>query len=307
MKLAILGQLDLVDGTIDRLEALTGEPLAVYEAASDEADVLAGLEGADAALVTWRTPVTAEAMKANPSLRYIGMAASAYTRRDASPIDLDAADASGVVVTSLGQYGDEGVAEWVLTRALSASQTITKWRNDKLELAGKQMGVVGYGWVGSYVARLATAFGMDVIYSGPRQKPEAEERGRRYVQLNELLATSDVVTLHVPKGVQVMHAGEFDVLGKDALLVNTSIGETLDVQALAKWLENDEAAFACDACVAPGQRALANRANVVFDDFVAGDSVEMRQRKSDQLVENLSAFIQGSPIRVVAGHTPGHG
>src|SRR5215217_2491821 len=230
--LSALDDLVLVEGTFDRLGELTGAPAKRWygdpESFAETAERAAGANGL---LVSWRTKVPAEIFNRSPQLKYVGLAASPFTDPTECNVDLAAATEHGVVVSALGQYGDEATAEWVILRMLTAARGLQPWRETCIELKGKQLGIVGMGNMGREVAERAAALGMIVVYTGPRRKPEAEQAGFNYLPLKELLATSDIVTFHTPKGTAVMDEEAFSGLRTDALLLNTSIGPTLDPSA----------------------------------------------------------------------------
>lgn len=145
------------------------------------------------------------------------------------------------------------------------------------------------------------AFGVEIVYSARAPKPFARSLGFTHLELNELLETSDIVTVHIGKGIQIMGPDHFARLPTTTLLVNTSLGPVFEAGAFSVWLDAGGLAVG-DATVDPSLSApMATAPNAWVSPQPAADTVEMKQRKSDQLVENVEAFVSGSPLRVVSG------
>ena len=171
-------------------------------------------------------------------------------------VDLGACADRGVIVTNTPGVLTEATAELALALTLAASRRMSdaerdlragRWRGwdpaayRGIELRGATVGVVGLGRIGSRYAELVGALGAEVLYSGPRPKPEAErELGAGYRELRELLESSDLVSVHAPSTPETRHligAAELELVGPDGVLVNTSRGQLVDAEALAAALE----------------------------------------------------------------------
>ena len=188
-----------------------------------------------------------------PRLRYIGVQATGY-----NVIDVEAARRHGITVTNIPAYSTDSVAQMVIAHLLNITQSVgyyarenrtgrwgsnpdfCYWDNPLIELAGKQMGIVGFGRTGSAVARLATAFGMKVaVYTSKLQSalPEGVEK----MELDALFATSDVVSLHCPLTPDTHHlvdAARLARMKPTGILINTARGPIVDEQALADALNS---------------------------------------------------------------------
>ena len=301
-RLTILDVVGLCDGTEDRLSRCSDIPvIAPADDPSNAAEVLERAAGSDGLIVSYKTSVPFGVMDANPGMRYVGLCASPFADPTSCNVDLASAALRGITVTALGQHGDEATAEWVIASMLNAALQIgpVSLRESRCELFGKRLGIVGLGAVGSHVARRAQAFGMDVVYSARARKPFADSCGYSYLQLVELLETSDIVTVHIGKGVQIMGTNEFERLPTNTLLINTSIGSVFDPMAFTAWLSRGGLAIAdvtVDPCLG---EPMEESKNAWVSPRSAADTLEMKQRKSDQLVENVEAFLAGNPVRVL--------
>lgn len=293
-KLVVLDNIDVPLDKQHRIAELSEAP--VEFPSSDPGRAVADAD-ADAVIASWRTPVDAEFIDAHPNLRYIGLCASRYVDESKASIDLEAARARNIVVSTLGQYSDEATSEWVIAQMLNAAHHIGPlgWRGERHELFGKRLGLVGLGFMGQEVADRAKAFGMDVVYWSRNRKDVDFE----YLSVEEVLSTSDVVSIHIGKGIQVFGPKEFAALRSEVMLINTSIGVVMDPAAFGEWLAKDDGVFIADASLHQELFDVAIEAsNTLLNPELAASSEEMRHRKGDQLIENAQAFLADNPIRV---------
>jgi len=188
--------------------------------------------------------------RAAPSLRLVQLLSAGY-----DDVDLDAAQAAGVLVANNGGANALSVAEHTLMLMMAVSRRLIwqhasvaggRWRGNgpaprMYEMAGKTLGIVGLGTIGRKVARLARAFGMAVIYYDIARLTEAEEDalGVRFRLLGEVLRSADVVSLHVPLNETtrgMIGAAELALMKREAILINTCRGPVVDERALTAAL-----------------------------------------------------------------------
>ncbi|MBI5404868.1 MAG: hydroxyacid dehydrogenase, partial [Candidatus Kerfeldbacteria bacterium] len=193
------------------------------------------------------TKITAAALERMPKLKFIATRSTGFDH-----IDLEACRQRGIKVANVPSYGENTVAEQAfalllaLTRKIVPSVEQTR-RNDfsvdelqGVDLAKKTIGVIGTGRIGQHAIRMAKGFGMDVLAYDPFPKPElATEIGFTYADLDELLAKSDMVTLHAPATKETFHLLDerrLRLMKPTAFLINTARGSLIDTQALARVL-----------------------------------------------------------------------
>jgi len=216
------------------------------------ADLLEAVAGADGFLSMITDAVDAELLDAAPRLRVVSNMAVGYNN-----IDVAAATARGIVVTNTPGILTEATAELAFALILAAARRVvdldrrtragewTCWAPLLFlsrEVSGKTLGVVGLGRIGRAVARRARAFGMRVLYHSRSRLEAAEERdlGVEYAEKDELLATADFVSLHVPLSAETRHLigrRELDLMKPTAYLINTSRGPVVDEAALVEALK----------------------------------------------------------------------
>ncbi len=291
--------------------------LTIYDRTAPE-ELIERAKDADAVLTN--KVVMGEAEFAQlPRLRYIGVQATGY-----NVIDVEAARRHGITVTNIPAYSTDSVAQMVMAHLLNITQSVDYyarenrtgrwadnpdfcyWDNPLIELAGKQMGIVGFGRTGSAVARLALAFGMKVmVYTSKPQSalPEGVEK----MGLDVLFATSDVVSLHCPLTPTTHHlvgAERLALMKPTAILINTARGPIIDEQALADALNSGtlHAAGIDVLCEEPPRKSspLLSARHCFVTPHIAWATLEARTRLLQICEGNLRAFIEGKPQNVVS-------
>lgn len=275
-------------------------------------------------VLTNKTPLTRETIAQLPELRYIGVLATGY-----DVVDAAAARARGIVVTNVPEYGTDAVAQHTFALLLSLIQAPERhdgavragewarvgdfsfWRSPVRELAGKMMGLVGYGRIGRRVGQIARAFGMQVIAHTPRRParaidPPHFDDGTPWLALDELFARSDVISLHCPQTPQNTSFVNRALLARmksTAFLINTARGGLINEQYLADALAEGRVAGAGLDVVSSepidAGNPLLHAPNCLITPHMAWAALEARQRLMKIAAQNLQAFLEGKPRNVV--------
>lgn len=277
-------------------------------------------EGADVLLSVLADPITERLFEVRPDLQMVAQYAVGVDN-----IDLDAAERHDVAVTHTPGVLTDATADmtWALLLAVArhvpaADQYVRdgrfeRWETTLLlgtELSRKTIGIVGLGRIGAAVARRALGFGMEVVYHNrTRANPTVERQASaRYVSLEELLETSDVVSLHCPHNEDSHHlidAAALETMKPSALLVNTARGPVVDEAALVEALANDDVAgagldvFEEEPEVHP---ELVEQDRVVLAPHLGSATTDARMRMAQMCVASIQAFLDGSesvPHRLV--------
>jgi lactate dehydrogenase-like 2-hydroxyacid dehydrogenase len=283
-------------------------------------ELIALTDGADVLLSILADPVTEQLFEARPNLRMVAQYAVGVDN-----IDLEAAEAHDVAVTHTPGVLTGATADmtWALLLAVARhvptadryvrDGNFERWETTLLlgtELADKTIGIVGLGRIGRAVARRALGFGMDVVYHNrSRANPTLERQASaRYVDLDELLATSDVVSLHCPHNEDSHHlidAEALKTMKSSALLVNTARGPVVNEAALVEALADGEIAgagldvFEEEPDVHPG---LLEQDRVVLAPHLGSATTDARMRMAQMCVASITAFLNGAesvPHRLV--------
>lgn len=270
-------------------------------------------------VLTNKTPIRAEHLGLLPDLRYIGVLATGT-----NVVDLDAAGARRIVVTNVPGYSTASVAQTTMALLLelalhvgyqaervrngswSRSPDFATWEKPLTELQGLTMGIVGFGQIGRAVARLADAFGMQVLAcTRDISKPAGPAR---FVDLPSLFRLSDVVSLHcplTPETHRLVNAEKLAWMKSSAFLLNTARGPLIDEPALAETLNSGRIAGAALDVLSieppPPDNPLLSARNCVVTAHQAWATSAARRRLMDAVVENVRAFLNGTPQNVVTG------
>ncbi len=290
----------------------------VVHARSAGSEVAARIADADV-VVTNKAPVRAAALDAAPHVKLIAIAATGY-----DVVDLAACRQRGIVVSNIRNYAVNTVPEHTFALILALRRSIGAYRASVAggawqragqfcyfdypirDLAGATLGVIGDGALGQAVATLGRAFGMRVLFSSYKG---VAGMGPLYTPFDEVLRTSDVITLHcplLPSTRNMIGQAEFAQMARRPLVVNTARGGLVDEHALAAALDAGQIAGAAFDVVTtepppadhPFMRLLA-RPDFILTPHVAWASHEAIQRLADQLVDNIEAFVRGAPRNVV--------
>lgn len=312
MKIVVLdgGLLNPGDLSWEPLHAL-GE-VTVYD--TTPADKAAQrLHDADIA-ITNKVAFSEDLLAHCPRLKCIAVTATGY-----NIIDLEAARARHIVVTNVPTYGTATVAQFTTALLLalcnrvgehdadvhaggwSKSESWCYWLQPMVELAGKRVGIIGYGRIGQAFGAIAQAMGMTVL-AHSRSRPLPESAQLRYVDLDTLYAEADVISLHCPLTPQTKGMINREALAKmkrSALLLNASRGDLINEVDLAAALNEERIAGAAVDVLSsepPGaDNPLLNAKNCIITPHVAWASVDARGRILTTTVENVQAFIHGEP------------
>ncbi len=265
-----------------------------------------------------KTPITAELLDACPNLRLICVLATGY-----NVVDLTAAKTRGITVCNVPAYSTASVAQFTFALLLELchqtgahSQAVHRgdwcncpdfcfWYTRQTELAGKTLGIIGFGQIGKAVAKIAGAMGMKVLaYS--RTVREEDSALAQYVSLDELLSGSDVISLHCPlfpETEKIINRDSIAKMKDGVFLLNTARGGLIDEDALAFALGTGKVGgFAADVVSAEPispLNPLLTAPNCILTPHMAWAPIEARQRIIDITLNNIHQFINNTPINVV--------
>ena len=302
------------DGKLDF--SILSSDVTVYDDTTEQ-QLTERIQGADI-IVTKEMPVSAEMIQRFPeSVKLICEAGTGYNN-----IDLKAAGQRGITVCNIPAYSTERVAHTAIMMILnlsSAMQVQMKMlacgnhdnftRNlqvPHVEVNGKTLGIIGAGHIGRKVIQIAQALDMNIlVYT---RTPREDEKGIRYVLLEELLKNSDYVSMHCPLTESTKHMINKETLSlmkPSAFIINTSRGALIDEAALIEALENGTIAGAgldVQETEPPEENSpLYTMDNVLLTPHMGWKGLETRQRLVSILADNIKKFMEGNPINVVSG------
>jgi len=270
-------------------------------------------------VLTNKTPISAQVIDQTPSLKYIGVLATGY-----NVVDVEAARQKGILVTNVPGYGTKSVVQLTFALLLELCHHVQQhsdavmegkwasaadwcfWDYPLIELADKTVGIIGFGAIGQQVADVATAFDMKVIAYSRTKTDQSHRRNFKWCSLEELLRSSDVISIHAPltpdtKGL--INTESLSKMKSSAFLLNTSRGPIIVDQDLADALNQNVIAGAGIDVLSveppPEGNPLFKAKNCLITPHIAWATKEARTRLMNSVVNNVSAFISGKPINVV--------
>lgn len=316
MKIVILDGYASNPGDVSWEEIAGFGELTVYERTAKN-EVVSRIGDAEIVFLN-KTPVDASVFEQCKNLRMIGILATGY-----NIVDIAAAKAHGVTVCNVPGYSTGAVAQMTFALLLEMTQHVGEhsqavhggqwqrcpdfcfWNAPLTELAGKTLGIVGYGAIGQAVGNIAQAFGMRLLVTARHIKPVPE--GAQFVTPDELLARSDIVSLHCPQTAENLHMLDAAALAKmkdGAILLNTARGGLIDEQAVADALKSGKlAGYGADVVSKEpiaADNPLLTAPNCYLTPHIAWAPKEARLRLHHIAAENLRAFLNGTPQNVVS-------
>lgn len=319
MKIVILDGYTENPGDLSWKELEKLGELTVYDRTSqiDHSEIIARIDGSEI-VFTNKTPIDAEIINSCPNLSYIGVLATGY-----NIVDTATAKVRDVTVTNIPTYGTNAVGQFAIALLLEICHRIGhhndavhvgRWENNPdwcfwdyrlIELAGKTMGIIGFGRIDRVTGKIARAMRMDVIAVDECRSAEGEAIAK-YVRLDELLSESDVIALHCPlfpSTQGIINKRNIGKMKDGIIIINNSRGQLVVEQDLADALNSGKIYAAGLDVVSSepikGDNPLLKAKNCIITPHISWAPKESRQRLMNIAVENLRCWIAGKPVNVV--------
>jgi glycerate dehydrogenase len=270
-------------------------------------------------LLTNKTILGEYELEKLPNLKYIGVLATGY-----NVVDIEAATKKGVVITNIPAYGTASVAQMTFALILeltnhvqrhsdsvfggkwSQSRDFCYWDYPLIELAGKTMGIIGFGRIGQSVADIASVFQMNILAYGANRTDQSNRERFQWSGFDDLLRGSDFVSLHCPMRPEpagLINSSVLEKMKKTAFLINTARGPLIVEEDLAKALNSETiAGAALDVLsVEPpaNSNPLLSAKNCIITPHISWGSKEARLRLVQTAIDNLTAFLSGNIVNAI--------
>ena len=321
----IMMKIVVLDGYTENPGDLSWEGLAqfgqlrVYDRTGSEEEVIRRIGDAEVVFVN-KVPISRRVLDACPNIRFISVLATGY-----NVIDVKAAAEKGIPVSNVPAYGTAAVAQFAMALLLELCHHVAHhseavhagrwasspdwcfWDYPLIELSGKTMGIIGFGRIGQATGRIARAMGMEVLAYSRSVREEAKALAE-YVDLDSLLARSDVIVLHCPLFPEtegIINRENIAKMKDGVIIINNSRGQLVVEQDLAEALNSGKVLAAGLDVVSTEpirpDNPLLGAKNCLITPHISWAPRESRQRIMDASVENLRAFLAGKPVNVVNG------
>jgi len=268
---------------------------------------------------TNKTPLSKYVLSKAPNLKYIGVLATGY-----NVVDVNTAKKLGITVTNVPVYSTKAVAQFTMALLLEMCHHVgnhnnavqsgdwTKsidfsfWNTPLIELSGKRMGIIGFGKIGQETAKIAQAFGLNILAYNRSKNMELVSDTCKYAELDELLKSSDIISLHCPLSESTQGMINKDTISKmkdGVMIINTSRGGLINENDLKESLNSGKVAKAAVDVVSiepiKADNPLLKAKNCIITPHIAWAPKESRSRLMQMAAENLDAYLKDSPINVV--------
>ena len=291
--------------------------LAVYDRSGGEEEIIQRIAAADA-VITNKTPISQNTIMSNKNLKYIGVLATGY-----NIVDYKAARERGIPVTNIPTYGTDAVGQFAIALLLEICHRIGhhdkavkegRWENcphwcfwdyPLIELAGKTMGIIGFGRIGQCTGRIARALGMELIACDDAPN-DAGRKIAEYVSSEEIYARADVIALHCPlfpSTEGMINRESIAKMKNGVIIINNSRGPLIVEQDLTDAL-NSGKVYAAGIDVVSTEpirpdNPLLKAKNCIITPHISWAPIESRRRLMNIAVDNLKSFLEGKPVNVV--------
>ena len=314
MRIVLTEPLGISAETLKQLSApleAAGHTFVSYDTVAAGAELAGRCKGADILMIA-NHPLPAEALRTCPALKFVSVAFVGYDH-----VDLGVCRELGASISNTAGYCDDAVAELAVGLTISCLRSIPAQDANVAsglgsialkghELAGKTVGIVGTGAIGQRTAEIFRVFHCNLLGYSRTKRPEAEALGIRYVTLPELMAQSDIVSVHTPLTPEtrgLIGKDEIARMKQGAILINTARGPVVDTQALADALNNGRIFAGIDVYEKDPplveDHPLRGAKNLIRTPHIGFNTRESIDRRAAMAFENVTAFLAGKPVRVV--------
>lgn len=313
MKISLIDPLIVDDKIIEnhkkKIEKLGHTFEYFKESASSDEKIIQRLKDSDVAIIT-NNKFSKKVIK-NTNLKLIDVAFTGFNH-----VDIEACNEKGIIVENASGYSDDSVAELVIGLTISVMRKFDQNKKNMYEdesfnllgqiIRGKTVGVIGTGKIGTRVIELFKAFGANILAFNRSENQKAKDLGTKYVEFDELLKNSDIVTIHLPQNKETIGfigKNELDLMKDKAILINCARGPIVDNDYLAKLLNEDKLRAGIDVfdMEPPIDKnyPLRNAKNAVFTNHIGFFTQEAMNIRCEIVFNNLYKFFDGEIVNRV--------
>lgn len=289
-KLVIIEPINMLDYHKEKLKNIALEVIEYDTLPKNDDEIIKRISDGDAILLSYTSSINSYVIEKTPNVEYIGMCCSLYSKESAN-VDITAAEKKGIKVTGIRDYGDAGVAEYIVHELVEFLGGYKEYRWDSIghEITGLKCGIVGLGTSGTLIAKTLKFFGADVSYYSRTRKEHLEkEIGINYCDLNSLCTNCEAIFLALNKNVLLLQNEQFSLMKGKRILFNTSIGPGFDVHALKDWLQDENHFFFGDTLATAGDDNIWSLPNTfTINRSSGGKTYQAYYRLGEKVLENI--------------------
>lgn len=294
-KMVIVEPINILDYQKELLKHYTREIIFYDTIPSCDDELIKRIGDADSVLVSYTTTINDYVLKNCKSVKYIGMCCSLYSKESAN-VDIHYCEQNGIKVSGVRDYGDAGVAEYIIHELVEFLQGYKELKWDKLprEITNLKCAVIGLGTSGTLIAKTLKFFNADVSYfSRTRKEYLEDELSIKYKPLEDLLRESEAVFLALNKNVLLLQKEHFDLMSGKRILFNTSIGPGFDPVALKNWLQDKNHFFFGDTLNTAGILEIWDLENTfTINRSSGGYTYQAFERLGNKVIINIEDYLK---------------
>ena len=293
-KLVMIEPINIFDIHKDKLKEYAKEVIAYPNMPKDDDEIIERIADADAVLLSYTSRINSYVLERVKNVKYIGMCCSLYSVESAN-VDILKANELGITVTGVRDYGDNGVAEYVIHELVEflGGYKGNYWSDIAYEITDLNCGVIGLGTSGTLIAKTLKFFGANVSYYSRTRKTDIEqELNITYQELNDLCKNAEAIFLALNKNVLLLQKEQFDLMKGKRILFNTSIGPGFDSNALKEWLKDDNHFFFGDTLLTAGDTSIWDLPNTfTINRSSGGKTYQAFLRLGEKVLKNIENFL----------------
>ena len=297
-KLVIIEPINMLDCHKEKLKDIALEVIEYNTLPKDDDEIIRRIGDSDAVLLSYTSSINSYVLDNVKNVKYIGMCCSLYSVESAN-VDIVKAESLGITVKGIRDYGDAGVAEYIIHELVEFLGGYKQyyWDNIPHEITGLKCGIIGLGTSGTLIAKTLKFFNAEVSYYSRTRKPNLEEEfGFVYKDLNSICSESEAIFLALNKNVLLLNKEQFDLMQGKKILFNTSIGPGFDSSALKIWLQDKNHFFFGDTLATAGDNSIWELPNTfTINRSSGGKTLQAYNRLGEKVLNNIYEYIKNNP------------
>lgn len=267
------------------------EELVVYDTnIKNEEEAIERIGDADCILVSWCTTISEYIIENCKNLKHIHLCCS-YFGKSFSKVDIDALEKKGITYSYLSEYGDNGTVEYIISETIKLIHGFSgkMLKEDSFDLRGIKIGILGLGNIGTKVAKAFRTLDTDVYYYSRTRKENIEsELNIKYLDLDELFNTVDIISINVNRDVCLIGGDNLKKYGNGKAIINTAVGKCYELDSLKEWLSNKNNYYICDnASINDDIKEILNYDNVIYTNVHSGVTKQCLENATDQIMNSI--------------------
>lgn len=267
------------------------DELVIYDTnVTNEDETIKRIGNADCILVSVDTIISKKIIENCANLKHISLCCSFYGKQFAK-VDIDTVEKNGITYSYLSEYGDNGTVEYVVAQTINLIHGLygIRLKEEAYDLTGIKVGILGLGGLGTKIAKAFRIFDTDVYYYSRTRKENIENQlDIKYLELDELFNTVDVISINLNRDVCLIGSDNLKKFSNGKVIINTAIGKCYEIDSLKEWLKNKNNYYISDSVTSDEDiKELSEYGNVIYSNLRSGVTRQTLERATQQIIDNI--------------------